>query len=776
MRACLLLGTFLWCGLVHADEAGALFESVRPSVVSVKAMDEHEQPESEGSGVVVGVGQVVTNCHVVQAASAIRVQWGEKVLRATLTLQDIERDLCRLDVSGLEAPAVKLRSVRDVRVGEAVYAVGNPLGLGLAVSAGIVSRLHEAEGKLFILSSASVSPGSSGGGLFDANGRLIGITTLRFGRSYGFNVSMPADWIGELAQRGKAPMPSVADPGPDPDWVGEADKFREAQDWAKLEEWARRWRLAYPTSVAADSYYGLALLNQGQIQRARQILLGAVQRDPSHAIARGYLFGILLANGEKDAASTEIRKAIALYPSNGSLWHSQALLQVETGRRDEALASAQQAVRFKPWDENVWQSLAELLHGHKRYEEAVRAYRIVLKFKPEHAIAKSNLAAVLASTGQTSTARQVLAGASLTQADAGTWMNVGVGEEKKLNFTEAERAYRKAIEIAPAMPEAWYALATSLMRTNRHQEAEQALRQAIKHKPDFAAAWGVLGNILSLGSDKKSAKEAYEKSALLDPSALGIWFSVAAMRSAQGDIPGAITALEKETQNNPKHAAAWTRLGEFRFRMGKSGDTLSALKQAEALDAKDVTMLQAFTMYYGAQGQSAEALAYAERAIALNSADPVSWSNKGYSLLKLGRLTDAVAALETATRLQPDLAVSWINLGNAFLQQKQLGKAIEMLEKALTLAPSAIDARLYLVQAYAASSQFAKAKAHLDVLAGNAPNHPGVWYLLAAVQLAQNNRQGVVEAYSRLKKLNPSFALNFREKTRMSHPTLLLPE
>jgi len=190
-----------------ADDAQPVFTRVAPSVVTVIAEVDGGTASGQGSGVVVSRGHVATNCHVVRDADRLKVQHGAAELSARWVKADRSRDLCVLAVDGLQAPSVRIRSLATVLPGERVHAVGNPLGFGLAVTSGLVSHFPTVDGERLILSSAAQSPGSSGGGLFDAEGRLVGLTTSVFSAGQNLNLALPADWINELADRSVAPPP-----------------------------------------------------------------------------------------------------------------------------------------------------------------------------------------------------------------------------------------------------------------------------------------------------------------------------------------------------------------------------------------------------------------------------------------------------------------------------------------------------------------------------------------------------------------------------------------
>lgn len=178
-----------------------IFNQVSLSVVRVNVANAAGSPVASGSGVVIGPGSVITNCHVAMRGDTLEVTLTGESYSASVEVANEERDLCLLSVSGLVAPAVSLGSVDSLRVGQRVYAVGAPQGLDLTISDGIVSALRESQGSKIIQTSAPVSPGSSGGGLFDTSGRMIGVVTFQTKAGQNLNFAVPADWVGEMRTR-----------------------------------------------------------------------------------------------------------------------------------------------------------------------------------------------------------------------------------------------------------------------------------------------------------------------------------------------------------------------------------------------------------------------------------------------------------------------------------------------------------------------------------------------------------------------------------------------
>jgi Do/DeqQ family serine protease len=147
-----------------------------------------------GSGVVVDAsGLVMTNNHVIEGASEVKIALSDKrEFEAEIVLKDARTDLAVLRVKdGREKfTAIEIGNSDELQVGDVVLALGNPFGVGQTVTHGIVSALARTQVgitdyQFFIQTDAAINPGNSGGALVDLSGRLVGLNTAIFSRSGG---------------------------------------------------------------------------------------------------------------------------------------------------------------------------------------------------------------------------------------------------------------------------------------------------------------------------------------------------------------------------------------------------------------------------------------------------------------------------------------------------------------------------------------------------------------------------------------------------------------
>ena len=185
-------------------EPNALYEMASPAVFYIEITDMKGTKIKTGSGFFIREdGLAVTNFHVIKGATAAVAVTSDgqrhKVLGVYATGEKDNIDLALIQVEGEGFPALKLADSDAVRVGETVYALGNPLGLKNTFSTGIISGLNrEIDGMRFIQTTAPISPGSSGGVLLDASGKVVGVTTAFAASGQNINLIVPINDLKRL--------------------------------------------------------------------------------------------------------------------------------------------------------------------------------------------------------------------------------------------------------------------------------------------------------------------------------------------------------------------------------------------------------------------------------------------------------------------------------------------------------------------------------------------------------------------------------------------------
>ena len=213
--------------LFERSRNSVVFITTKQAVVDFWSRNVMSVPRGTGSGFIWDdAGHIVTNFHVIQGASEASVKLVDgRSFRASLVGASPEHDIAVLKIGiGFKGPRpIPVGTSADLKVGQRVYAIGNPFGLDWTLTSGIASALNrslnEDDGSLLehlIQTDAAINPGNSGGPLLDSAGRLIGMNTAIYspsGAAAGIGFAVPVDTVNRvvpsLVRDGRYEQPSI---------------------------------------------------------------------------------------------------------------------------------------------------------------------------------------------------------------------------------------------------------------------------------------------------------------------------------------------------------------------------------------------------------------------------------------------------------------------------------------------------------------------------------------------------------------------------------------
>jgi S1-C subfamily serine protease len=216
-------------GVAHAQSSlpprkdiPAIAKAANNVIVSIVMLDKDGNAVAQGSGFLVSKdGRIVTNYHVVKSGSSAIVKLPDGAFYRVegMLAFNKDRDVAIIKARGQDFRAATLGDSDRVQVGESVVAIGNPLSLESTVSNGIVSGIRniEEEGGKFLQITAPISPGSSGGPLFNMAGEVVGITTLYIKGGENLNFAIPINDVKPLLSAKYTEVlefPDEAEPSP----------------------------------------------------------------------------------------------------------------------------------------------------------------------------------------------------------------------------------------------------------------------------------------------------------------------------------------------------------------------------------------------------------------------------------------------------------------------------------------------------------------------------------------------------------------------------------
>jgi len=311
-----------------------LVRRVKPSVVAIATYDNQGEALMTGSGFFLRPGQVVTNLHVIRGAQRTEIKTldgkGRVFPVKGVLAVDEEGDLALLSV---DLPPDRARSSELARVlpdeGEQIVVIGNPLKLEGSVTDGIVSAVREVPnvGKIIQIT-APISHGNSGSPVFNMNGQVVGVVTVKVTNGQNINLAIAAARVEQLR------------PG----------QLRAVSTLPAKEKLG---------DVAESSYRtGLESLWLGNYDNAIGYFETAANRNPKRADA----------------------------------WVQVGYCKVKQGKSAEAIRAYQHALELKPHSEEIHNKLGDAYYYAGRMDEAIASYSRAATLRPDNAESHYNLA------------------------------------------------------------------------------------------------------------------------------------------------------------------------------------------------------------------------------------------------------------------------------------------------------------------------------------------------------------------------------------------------
>lgn len=482
-----------------------VFKKVKGSVVVVKSLNAEGKATMQGSGVKLPSGRIITNFHVVKEGSSFLVGQGDHFVPASIYAADAQKDLCLLEAPSLKVRNIILGRASSLKVGATVYAVGSPEGLELSLSHGLVSQLHGAAPPI-IQTTAAISHGSSGGGLFNSKGHLVGITTSSYEAGQNLNFALPIEWAEQL-KPGTPPVSAAPSEG---EWLTHSMKLSDDKKWTELLIWSQKWVRAREGDPLAwenlaNAYYWLNRYNEA-VDASRQ----AVKLDPNSSSAWLTLSlsaGFLNHREEKDEADRHFQRAFK---------------QQQMDRTKEI----EKEDRQREWFEKS----SSLSRGGK-WPEMIGLYQ---------------------------------QWAAECKDDPNPWEFLGLGYLEHNQVNEALKTYLEGIRIFPNEKDLWAGLGKTYDKLNRPNDAIEAYRNVVVLWPEYTSAWFELGEVLRKHHRQNESNSAYQrvisilrsriKTTPLEDRGLIDWSTLAMSYYYTGDRKAAMDAVRELRKKDPAEA------------------------------------------------------------------------------------------------------------------------------------------------------------------------------------------------------------------------------
>jgi serine protease Do len=277
------------------QDAAGVYKQAKDAVVLIQG--EHRI----GTGVIVSAaGWVVTNYHVVSGERSVTIRFasGLELPATDLVASDPDADIAILKLSGTGFSHLDLGDSDSLAVGQRIFVISNPMGLQGTVTEGLVSAVRQVRGAKMLQISAPISPGSSGGPVFDQSARVVGIATATIEGAQNLNLAIPASAIRTLLRKPQevVKLSDLASPRTDEQAVSQVA----------------------PILRNVNRYLGNEMIDEAEAQ-----LRAGIQNFEFNPVLRLELAKLLIRTGRTEEALQQLRVTSKLTPDN---WQAVALM------------------------------------------------------------------------------------------------------------------------------------------------------------------------------------------------------------------------------------------------------------------------------------------------------------------------------------------------------------------------------------------------------------------------------------------------------------------
>ncbi len=403
----------IWFGLMLlvpvacSADADKVYRENSGAVVVVVSINDKGHVIGQGSGFIVREdGAVVTNYHVINMAADVKIKLGMKVLDVEGVLHtDPENDLAIVKLEGSGYPKVKIGDANKLKVGEKIYVIGSPQGLENTISEGILSGIREVDRERKILQmTAAISPGSSGGPLFNENGEVVGVATFLIAETQNLNFAMPINLVTAGLTKKEAVSPrdacQVDFNQTAACWYYQGLAFGTAGQFDRAAE-AFRHSLAID-SKKTETYInlGVSYANMGRYPEAVEMLTQAVKIEPNHPEALSKLGVVYGQMGKYKDSLAVLKKSEALRPDNPENYYGMAVTYGKMGNFKESIKAAKEAIRLNPKYVEAHGYLGSAYASAGMHKEAASAYKAAIRLEPDNPLAHFGLGKAYASMNE----------------------------------------------------------------------------------------------------------------------------------------------------------------------------------------------------------------------------------------------------------------------------------------------------------------------------------------------------------------------------------------
>jgi tetratricopeptide (TPR) repeat protein/S1-C subfamily serine protease len=614
--------------------------------------------------------------------------------------------------------------------------------------------------------------GMSGGGVFDTEGRLVGVNTGSENAPFieqgeyqeiglGYSLGVPITTflgIAEAAKFSTQNLPKVANPA------------SEVNDNEIQQIKAQLFRFQVPQSgatVADWVNYGNALWRAGEYTEAvrafdRAITLLGKEKKGENLANIYYAKGLTLAhNGQDTEALKAFQESTTIFPQFPNAWRRQGFMLVNLQRYPEALIAYEQAIaKGDKQDFVLYVEQGGVLRELKRYPEALASYGQAISLKPNHPWAYVNRGLVYEQKGEKDLAlNDYNLAILLNPKTALTYSNRGLVYEQKGEKDLALNDYNLAILLDPKFAWAYSNRGTLYAEKGEKDLALNDYNQAILLAPQLAMAYINRGKLYNDMGKKDLALKDYNQAILLDPKFAWAYNNRGGTYVDMGEKDLALKDYNQAILLDPKLTFTYINRGKLYDDMGKKDLALNDYNQAILLNPKFANAYVDRGNLYDGMGKKDLALKDYNQAILLDPKFVVAYVNRGLLYNDMGEKDLALKDYNQAILLDPKLAVAYVNRGLLYNDMGEKDLALQDYNQAININPKFANAYVNRGNLYAEKGENELALNDYNQSIILDPQDADTYYMRGGLYAKKGEKKLALQDYNQAILLNPQDAI-----------------
>ena len=430
--------------------------------------------------------------------------------------------------------------------------------------------------------------------------------------------------------------------------------YHQAAQYAKAREIYSKILKVEPFHPDALNLKGLLALEEGDLDRAEDLIASAIQQDSKQPFFYNNIGNVYLQKGCLDKAAQNYRKAVALKPDyadahfnlgnvNQQLGNSREAivnycrtLQIDPesapacfnlgkalrseNQNDQALKAFHDAIRLKPRYVEAYDEIANIYDELSQPDQAIYYYEKSLELKPKSWSACFNLANLYRLQNDMARAiRYYQNSLELNPHLDKSYLNLGIAHKAAGNRKEAERCYRRCIEMSPGLAEAYYNLGNLYNEMDRFSEAVRYYRQALAIRPEMAAVWNNLGDVYRQQGEFGAAADSYHQSLAIQPDRSETLLNLGNALIKLNRSEEAIGLFKQIKEIDPEFNLAYSSMGSAYLALDRFDEAEVFYRTALEKDPMNSMVLFNLGVACQAQGNFAQSKNYLHQALKLDS-------------------------------------------------------------------------------------------------------------------------------------------------------------